>query len=811
MKKPLDTAFNIVVSETIINSEEKTDETFSILSTILENSKEVIYIFNYQTQTLDFISPYIYEITGYAASEIQSLENALNHIVHPDSREQCFVHFRDLTKKHNFSNRYYSIEYKIKPKEGISRWVSDNHRFYRDDKGNLTKLIGNIRDVTDFRLVEDALKRSRDRLYKAIEATNDGMWDWKLNTNKIYFDERFYTMAGYLPHEFPPSETEWMQRIHTDDLPNVKLALQKHLERNSDQFLVEYRFKTKDNSWIWVLNRGKTFEWNDDGLPVRMVGTHTDISLRIQIRDELQKRNEELEVTYDKLQISEEKFRQLAENTHDAFWLTDKDSLLYANPSFEKMWESNSADVFKAPSFVEKWIHPEDRVSFRPMLDISFENNEPRIEQFRIIKSNGTIRWIWLRRFPVLNKYNEIYRMACIATDITEQKNIESALISAKEKAMESDRLKSAFLANISHEIRTPMNGIIGFSGLLCDETISHQTRLQYVNHITKSGEHLLHIIDDIIDISKIESNQIQLKKTDFYVKDLIVELYDKFSTELIQGGNRNIKLFTALDPLNPDIRLYSDENRVKQIFMNLLSNAIKFTTSGYIRLGFFQKDKCTLELFVEDTGIGIPQDLQNAIFQRFRQVDESSTRSSGGNGLGLAICYGLTKYLGGEISLTSEINKGSVFSFTLPCNCDDAIADLPSGLTDKDYDWSDKTILIVEDDEINQEFLSAILEPTHAKVYLFSEGENAITFCNENKAIDIILLDIRLPKMNGFEVFDKIHAMRPDIPIVAQTAFAMAEDIDHCRELGFTDYISKPIDRAALLLVINKILNRHF
>lgn len=782
----------------------------SILATILENSKDVIYIFNYQTQKIDFISPASLEITGYSADEIMNMGKiALDTVIHSDFKQLYISHFNNLLISANNPNRYYSIEYKIRPKEGISRWLSDSHKILKDAYGNIIKIVGNIRDVTDFKLVEDALKRSRDRLYKAIEATNDGMWDWKLDSNKLYFDERFYTMAGYLPHEFAPTIAEWMNRVHPQDLILFKKAIEELLANNSDQLQLEYRFKTKTNEWIWVLNRAKTFERNESGNPVRMVGTHTDISLRVQINLELENRNEELEILYKQLHINEEKFRQLAENTHDAFWLADKEMLLYMNPPFEKMWASNAADVLKNPSIIEKWIHPEDKQFFKPLLDLTMIDHMPHVEQFRIIKSDGEVRWIWSRRFPVFDKNNELYRIAGIATDITDQKNIEEALVSAKEKAMESDRLKSAFLANISHEIRTPMNGILGFTSLLNDDSISHETRNQFIHLITKSGEQLLHIIDDIIDISKIESNQIQLKKTDFYLKDLMSELYNQFDDTRKQTGKESINFFTTVDPLHRDIQLYTDYARLKQIFMNLLSNAFKFTTSGYIQFGYTLDDNNMIEFFVEDTGIGIPMEFQATIFQRFRQADESSTRNYGGTGIGLAICKGLAKLLGGELWLKSEKSNGSTLYFNIPYqHTTQPVQKIhKNAITNTTFDWSGITILLVEDDEINQEFLLAILEPTNATLILVASGEDAIESILKNKTIDLVLMDIRLPQMNGFEAFEKIHEINPAIPVIAQTAFAMTDDTNHCIELGFASYISKPIDRLNLLTIINRII----
>ncbi len=546
--------------------------------------------------------------------------------------------------------------------------MSDTSKLIWDKEGKLKRIVGNIRDVTDFKLLEEALNRSRDRLTKAMDATNDGMWDWKLDSNKVYFDARFYTMAGYLPNEFPHTIAEWMKRIHPNDINIVQAQIDKHLKGKSEQWVSEYRFKTKHGDWIWVLNRGKIFERDDHSNPLRMVGTHTDISLRKKMAEELQKRNLELETVHDKLFTSEEKFRQLAENTEDVFWLADRVNILYINPTFEKIWERDSKTLINNPSILSQWVHPEDVNTFHQILDFSIlEINKPFNENYRIIRPDGEIRWIWSRRFPVLNENGQIYRIAGIASDVTDQKIIEEDLISTKEKALESDRLKSAFLANISHEIRTPMNGIIGFSGLLKEENLSYENRIQYLNIITKSGEQLLHIIDDIIDISKIESNQIKIKFTEVNLNELIADLKLFFENGKRQIGKDNIEIIGDIKNEFRNIKLQTDESRLRQIFMNLISNALKFTDAGHIRFGFTPTPDNTIQFFVEDTGIGISEEMQSAIFKRFRQVDESTTRTFGGTGLGLAISDGLLKLMNGKIWLKSTKDKGSIFYFSLP------------------------------------------------------------------------------------------------------------------------------------------------
>jgi len=832
LNKPSDQSNKIIPD---IDKVKELEASFSRLTTILENSRDILYSINYESFTFEFLSPSVIDMTGYSQKEILAMNrDEFLKIIHPDDQEKYKKYWKSIKERNIRRNQ--TFEYRIKPKKGITKWLSDKHLMIFDENEQLVKLIGNIRDITDMKLVEDALQRSRDRLSMAMEATNDGMWDWKLDTNDVYFDVRFYTMLGYEPFEFPGAFSEWMKRIHPDDIGHVQNQLNKHLEGKSVQWLIEYRFLSKNGNWTWVLNRGKVFDRDYDGKAMRMVGTHSDMTLRkkteltlkqknedlqtaesnlkavnqklTSLNDELLIRNNELQAIYDQLQISEEKFRQLAENTLDVFWLRDIDHILYINPLFEKVWGRNREEVYQNPSILIDWIHPDDRHLFNNWVDFEvFLEGKPHVEKYRIIHSNGEIRWIWARMIPVFDK-GKIYRLVSIATDITEQKKTEEALITTREKALESDRLKSAFLANISHEIRTPMNGIIGFSELLKGEKLSNESRSQYINIITKSSEQLLHIINDIIDISKIEANQIQVKPTDLSLKSLFLELELFYQNEKNNIGKNHIELRSEIDEENIKLYIRTDESRLRQILLNLISNAFKFTDEGTISFGYKTLNSSTIEFFVKDTGIGIPPEMQAVIFKRFYQLDNELTRNFGGTGLGLSICEGLVKLLGGKIWLKSEKQKGSVFYFTLPLKLSDEPPRKQDDIKYKDsYNWDGYKILIVEDDDMNQEFLNAVLIPTNANILTASTGEEAVSICSLNTDINIVLMDIRLPQMSGYEAFEKIRKLNPNLPVIAQTAFALTEDSAHCLEIGFNDFIPKPINRKNLLSVINKHL----
>jgi len=421
----------------------------------------------------------------------------------------------------------------------------------------------------------------------------------------------------------------------------------------------------------------------------------------------------------------------------------------------------------------------------------------PMARQLRIVDDFGNIHWLWVRLFPIPNTSNNRYRIAGIASDITFQKEIELELRTAKEKAQESDKLKSAFLANLSHEIRTPMNGIIGFSGLLTRELAGNPKIDHYIEIINNCNEQLLHIIDDLVDISKIEANQMLLNEQECNISNVIDELFLFYNHEVSQTDKKNIQLIKQNDLKDTENVIVADEYRLRQILMNLLNNAIKFTREGHIRFGIERENESYLKIFIEDTGIGIPPEQIENIFKPFRQIDPNL---NDGSGLGLSICKGLVKLMGGKLSVESEPGRGSIFYFTIPYRLPVISGDQKkSKIKEEKMRIKGKTLLIVEDDDMNHAFLEEILASTEMKLIRASDGLQAVAMA-ETEDPELIIMDIRLPKLNGLEATRRIREKGIKTPIIAQTAYAMSEDKEICIAAGCDDYVSKPIHKDLLL-----------
>ena len=526
------------------------------------------------------------------------------------------------------------------------------------------------------------------------------------------------------------------------------------------------------------------------------------------LNEKLELQNRELQQTYEKLKASEENFKQLADNIVDIFWLREGERLIYLSSAFEKVTGRKREETMQNPDSIFNALHPEDNLTHRFFGDLDiFKNEEFITDQFRIIKPDGSIRWIWSRIFPVYNRQGKLYRMAGIASDITLQKDLESELRLAKDKAQESDRLKSTFLANISHEIRTPMNGIIGFASLLTRTATNDESRNRYIEIINKSSDQLLHIIDDLIDISKIEANQVQVVNNPCDINALLDEIHIFYSRELLQAEKNQIELIPVYSLNNENSIIITDGLRLRQIIGNLMSNAIKFTEKGTIRFGYVMEDKDHIKFFVEDSGIGIDPSKSEIVFQPFRQVDEGDARRFGGTGLGLSISLGFVKMLRGRMWHESVPGKGTSFYFILPYRS----AVVPEHPADSPLEktgpvWDGKRILIVEDDDLNFEYLNAILEPTSIGIDRAKDGIQAVDLCKSD-AFDVVLMDIRIPKIDGLQATRIIRESGITIPVIAQTAFAMTNDRDKCMDAGCNDYISKPVNKDALIEILSRYL----
>jgi len=404
-------------------------------------------------------------------------------------------------------------------------------------------------------------------------------------------------------------------------------------------------------------------------------------------------------------------------------------------------------------------------------------------------------------------KKNKAYKLLRLQNEEIKKNRIE--IIAAKETAEESDRLKSAFLASISHEIRTPLNGILGFSELIRDMELSRSERNEYIDLISLNGQQLVAILNDIIDISQIETGQLKINPVDCNIDSLLSDLLTYYEGYKKVIGKPDIKIKTKTPPQKTDLILKFDAYRLKQILSNLIGNATKFTDKGFIEFGYVFKNEI-IQFFVKDSGIGIPKENLKMIFDRFRQVDESLSREYGGTGLGLAISKQLVNLMDGDIWVESEVGKGSTFYFALPLALEHETnqQNFNDYSQANKYNWLEKNILVAEDVESNFNLIEIELKKTNASVIHARNGKEAVEIFKTQDSIDLVLMDLEMPIMNGKDATIEINKLNKKVPIIALTAYVLQHQRNEILKLPFTEYITKPVNLKTLLEIIGKIFS---
>lgn len=553
-----------------------------------------------------------------------------------------------------------------------------------------------------------------------------------------------------------------------------------------------------------------------------------------------QKREAEEEIKNERILL-----RTLIDNLPDMVYIKDTEGrkIVSNNADFGFLGYRSEAEVLGK---TEKELYPGGKAHE------NLENDRTIMESGKIIynyeekrtDSNGNERWFLTNKIPLFNDQNTISGLVNLSHDITERKLSEIALqereqelekqnmeylalnreylrlnedlkdslrkiraineelIIAKSRAEESDNLKTAFLENMSHEVRTPLNGILGFAEFLKDPDLDKDQVEQYIGIIEASSKQLLTIINDILDISKIQAGQISVSKADVDITDLLENIYQENKD---QAALKHLTLVLNKRDLDKNIVASTDGAKLRQIINNLINNAIKFTAKGTIEFGFEVKDQ-TLSFFVKDSGIGIAPEDQSLIFKPFSKVENSAARKYGGNGLGLAISRALVEKLGGTMSLASAINNGSIFTFTIPFTVPGVEPQRHRVKVESQVVETrpQATILIAEDEIYNYYYMEELLKPMKIKTLHAWNGLEAVEMVKNNKDISMVLMDIKMPEMDGLTATRLIKEMNPKLPVVAQTAYESREDRDKAKNAGVDYYLTKPISRVLFMEVMN-------
>lgn len=866
-----------------------------------------------------YISQAVEDTLGYSPQQL--IGKVHYYDLHPEIGREDFK--RDtfaMIKQRVTLNEFENV---AQHRNGNLVWLSTNAMPIYNESGHFSGYRGVDNNITERKRIQQVLEENEARWRSVLDGTNQGVWDWNAQTDKVYFSSKWKSMLGYEDDEVGDDLTEWSGKVHPDDLVQVMADLNRHFNGESDYYENEHRVRCKDGSYKWILDRGRAISRDQDGKPLRVIGTHTDVTNRRLEKERLNRIAENVPgviyqfVLYPDgrsafpyagpgiVEIYDVTPEQVKDNAELVFKRIHEDDLARVTASIMQSaknltpWEDEYRVRF--PSGVERWVNgqatpvkQEDgsilwhgyihdvterkqqeialkeaetrfkltmeathtglwwwnyqtgqvdwsdecfhQLGFRPgafepsfanvtelLIDTNIETMMDSIKQqirakqaykvqFHLRHAQGKTVWIQASgRVMSWGDQGEPLMLMGTHIDITQQKMIEQMqrereemLQKAKQEAEAASRAKSEFLANMSHEIRTPMNAIMGLSELALQDELPQKARSQ-LNKIQQSSQVLLSIINDILDFSKIESGKMQMDSHPFYFDNLMDQLSGLFSQ---MAQKKELELRWDIDPQLAQAYL-GDEMRIRQVLTNLIGNAIKFTDQGRVELkvSLVKQDvhQAWLSFAVSDSGIGIAEQDLTKLFRPFTQADSSITRQHGGTGLGLIISQRIVQAMGGSgIEVASQIGQGSTFSFIVPL--EQANAQQLESLRAKSAYAKPAIqiqrlaghVLLVEDNEINQEVACELLKRMGLTVETAVNGEQAVEEV-KNKHFDVVLMDIQMPIMDGYEATRTIRSFNQSIPIVALTAAAMIEDREKAMQNGMNAHLGKPIDRQEL------------
>lgn len=763
-----------------MEAEQKLRESEEKYRNIFENIQDVYYQTDLEGNVLE-ISPSIKHFSEFDRDDL--LNNPI-HTVYDDPLDRD--KFLKALRKTGVLKDY---ELRLKTKNGDIRYASINARLIFDEDQKPNRVSGSIRDITDRKKIEEALKESEYFFKESQKAAFIGSYKTDFLGGQWESSEVLDQIFG-IDKNFDRSIAGWLDIVHPDDQDMMSSYLSEEVIAKRKPFHKEYRIIRKNDMQVkWVLGQG-IVSFNEDGKALSLIGTIRDITERKLDEDKINKLNFAVEAS------------------SEVIFMTDMEGIItYMNPAFTTVYGHKAEDVVGklTPRILKSGVM--DDSAYKYFWDQILNKQVITGELINKTKDGRNIT-IEGSSNAIINKEGTIIGFISIQKDITARKQIEDELVKAKEKAEESDRLKSAFLSNMSHEIRTPMNGILGFAALLKEPNLTTDELQEYIGTIQISGERMLSTINSIVDVSKIESGLIELNVSETNINEKIDFLFRFFKPE---AENKGLKLFFQKGLPSEEVFVRTDGEKVYGVLTNLVKNAIKFTHKGSIDFGYEKKDEF-LEFFVKDTGIGIIGEQRELIFERFRQGSESINQGYEGSGLGLSICKSYVEMIGGKIWIESNENQGSIFKFTIPYKLasedKSEIMDLFAN-EQTDTPVQKMKILIVEDDEVSHILLTKRLGNTQADLLHAYNGLEAVEACKSDPDIDLILMDIRMPVMNGHEATRSIREFNKEVIIIAQTAFALAGDKEVALESGCNDYITKPINREELLALIDQYLKK--
>jgi PAS domain S-box-containing protein len=820
------------------------------LKQIADTSPSILYIYDLVENCNIYVNPAISTVLGFTNEEIQALgEEFSRTLLHPDDFASGMNYFQRLSQAED--GEILDHLYRMRTREGEWRWLASRDTvFNRDAQGRVRQILGVAQDITDRINAEQSLEQRNqelrqlsDRLQLAIKSGEIAIWEWDIVNNHLIWDDQMYKLYGISPDEFTNVYDGWLSRLHPEDRLIADDAIRQALQGEKD-YDPEFRAILPDGT-IRYIKAFALVNRDSEGQPQWMIGINYDITEEKQAQATLRKSEARLRTAQ---RIAELGSWEYDLKTGEITWSEETFHIWGLDPQGD---EPSFADLFES-------VHPKDRPILDLVVNAAITKGIPYQIEARIYRPDGSLAYIVGRGEAICNTDGVVTHLVGTVQDLTERKLAEQQLQAAKEAAEYANRSKSEFLANMSHELRTPMNAILGMTEGLQEQIFGqiNADQRRALQTISSSGSHLLELINDILDLAKIEAGKLEL---DCITTDIPSLCTASIAFIKHQADQKRIQLEAKLPPHLPDLSV--DPRRIRQVLINLLNNAVKFTPEGgHINLEVTIQGNQTnpmLRIAVTDTGIGIAPENIGKLFQPFIQIDSALNRQYKGTGLGLVLVKRIVELHGGQVGLTSEVGVGSCFTLDLPVrrgaeergsggavergsrqraeeqrsggsanergsrqraeeqrsgggrgNPSVVAPEPPTSQTDAPQE--SPLILLAEDNQGNINTVSSYLRAKGYRLMVAKTGEEAIAIA-ESAQPYLILMDIQMPGMDGLEAIKQIRSQAAlvDLPIIAVTALAMTDDRDRCLAAGANAYLSKPVKLKQLVTSIQELLTK--
>ena len=662
----------------------------------------------------------------------------------------------------------------------------DEKAFDKSDLEMLSFISNQISVAINRKEAERKQKESEARFKRLFNGLGDAVFVTKIGEPDIgkilEVNPEALKQTGYTRDEL--LQMNIINDLYVPETNELDIIIWDEMLKNGETVQTVDKKRRKDGSEYWT---------EIIITPIEFKGNKACISINHDVSDRIKAEN--------KLKESEERFKQLSDLSFEGILIHRNGIALDVNRTLERMFGYNLNEAI-GKNIIKLAIPEEFHAQTAENL------LKKHASPYSVIgkRKDGSLFPIEIESRMINIDNDENIRVTAIR-DITERNKAEEELIKAKEKAEESDRLKSAFLANMSHEIRTPMNGILGFTSLLQEPDLTAEEMKTYSAVIERSGARMLDTVNNLIDISKIEAGQMDVHISQVNINSQIDNLYLFFKVET---DSKDLALSFNKGLSDSKSIINTDDEKVYGALTNLIKNAIKFTREGSIDFGYKLKDGF-LEFYVKDTGIGIPKNKHKIVFDRFTQADLSLSSQYEGSGLGLSITKAYAQMLGGKLWMESKEGEGSLFGFSIPYNrvkTQQTPVEIQDQHQISSANSNNITILIADDDETSRTYLQTLVQGKYRKVLFAKNGNEVVEVSRKNKDIDVILMDIKMPELNGYEASRKIREFNKDVIIIAQTAYALTGDREKALKAGCNDYISKPIAKKDIMTLICKYVN---